>query len=875
MNRLASKAEEIVEQVNTLLSDEKKSEDRAMPCHSYFLDGGEILALPRDTGDSRYPYGRDGFNFWAYSSGYMHCNEGLFSHFLRSAEGQEPRIAFFAGLPEEQDAYSVIPLLTVPFPEFRKEQSIRRYSVLTMSAAFYVTELDGLRFVLRVSINPEKSVCLSLYMKNTSGTSQQFFVSSFINPYLRHQLYESGEDRWFKEIRALDPTPAQGELGSFLILVNEDKDRYHSVTHYGVIQRAFSPESGARLIRHEETTSRNQYVGGVRSSLHTPVSLEKGTFEKPQPLTTFVENAIAGDLLHIDLDAGSSARLDLMFSGPLDIGMAESRAAAVIDTETMDRQCEALAQEEKQKMGGLHAEFGAAQDARLKPDVFNAFFEHLKKQVEFCSLIKGYIQLSENSLIGIRDIFQALEGLLFWEPEPVKVKIQEALDYTALDGRCFRQYSLPSPGGEPGRMDLRPFIDQGVWVISTIATYLRVTGDTEFLNQVCGYHEIVDETARKVQKMEERDTVLDHLFKIMEFLLKNRDPKTKCVLALYGDWNDALDGLGISRDESKDYGTGVSVMAALQVYQNTQEMIEILEYLDTDSWRDRIDAYRRAGGEIADGLRKYAVVENDSGEKRIVHGWGDERSYFVGSFKDPDGASRYGLTSNAFWVLSGLYGLDQDLKDVILNAFENLDSKYGYKTFEPFFPPDTPGVGRIGKLPPGTAENGATYVHATGFAVMALFQMGRPKEGWEQLVKILPFTDLHENLSHSPFVMPNAYGYNPEKNIDGQNMNDWQTGSSNVLLKLLIRFVFGFEPTLEGIWVQPAAWIPFKTFDFQIDVRGTAFRIQFFGEGTGQRSFKMNGEQVSGEHDAVMGIDKLWIPYEVLKKGPVDIQVRQ
>ena len=59
--------------------------------------------------------------------------------------------------------------------------------------------------------------------------------------------------------------------------------------------------------------------------------------------------------------------------------------------------------------------------------------------------------------------------------------------------------------------------------------------------------------------------------------------------------------------------------------------------------------------EIEEGLVKYAIIENEEGEKRLVHGWGDERSYFVGSFDDPDHESRDGITSNAFWVLAGMY----------------------------------------------------------------------------------------------------------------------------------------------------------------------------------------------------------------------------
>ena len=354
----------------------------------------------------------------------------------------------------------------------------------------------------------------------------------------------------------------------------------------------------------------------------------------------------------------------------------------------------------------------------------------------------------------------------------------------------------------------------------------------------------------------------------MSYLLRNRDhDNTKCVLALYGDWNDALDGLGISLDGSSEFGTGVSVMATLQVYQNTQEMIDILKRIDAEKYASEIEQYNKAREEIEGGLLKYAVVANDAGEKRILHGWGDQYSYLVGSYKDSDGVSRDGLTSNAFWVLAGLYEKHPEFKQIILDGLERLDSKYGYRTFAPHFDIDAKGVGRIPKLPPGTAENGASYIHATAFAIMALFQMGEAQKAWEQLCKILPFTKGHENLTHSPFVMPNSYGYNPEKFIDGQNMNDWQTGSSNVVLKLLIRFVFGFEPELDGLWIQPAGWCPFKSFQFKLDVRGCQVNIDYENKQQGKRIFKMDAQQQESELDELMGVHKLWIPNEQLKPG--------
>lgn len=122
----------------------------------------------------------------------------------------------------------------------------------------------------------------------------------------------------------------------------------------------------------------------------------------------------------------------------------------------------------------------------------------------------------------------------------------EALSFTDPSGRCPRQYALPVREGAAPAMDLRPFIDQGVWVISTIVTYLKLTGDFGFLGEVCGYYEIVDEKKRLVKKSEEQDTVLDHMLRIMSWLLDKTDPRTGCIRVLFGDWNDALDGLGTS-----------------------------------------------------------------------------------------------------------------------------------------------------------------------------------------------------------------------------------------------------------------------------------------------------------------------------------------
>jgi len=876
MEEFKKKIENYSKWLKALKESNELRDSNSMPGSSYFIDDNDILTIARHDGDCRYPYGKDGFNFWAYTSGYMHCNEGLFSVFLRANEGQEPKIAFFAGFPDGYGKYNPIPLLSVPANESQNIDfnGIDRYTIFSKSCVYYITEVKGLRFAIRIFADENKKIYFTLYIENLEKTKKKFYISTFINPFLSHSLNEDGESRWFREVQYID-SDNNGELGSFIIKVNEDISRTTSVSNIGVIHRSICLTENSSIIRHEETASRYLYVGGSMDSLHSPRSLYMGGFANKKHICAFTEVGVAGDIIHMEIGEKDSIRYDEMLSYKVhcsDDSEANELLNELIDQHDIDKKLDDIDKIVDEHGEGLKLKFYNSQQTNLREGIFNAFFEHLKTQVEFCSLIKGYVQLSAGSLIGIRDIFQALEGLVFWRPEAVRNKMLEAFEFILENGRCPRQYTLPVSEGLPPVMDLRAFIDQGVWLISTVITYLRVTGDRNFLNELRGYYEIVDETKGLVKKCQRKDSVLEHLFKVMDYLLSNRDfSHTGCIRVLYGDWNDALDGLGVSTEQGKEYGTGVSVMASLQVYQNLNEMVELLTWLDGNKYSIEIKSYKAASEELYINLRKYAVINNDQGESRIVHGWGDKRSYFVGSFEDPDHLSRIGLTSNAFWVLGGMNNHDRYMEDTILQAFRTLDSKYGFKTFEPAFDAKTQGVGRIPKLPAGTAENGAVYVHASAFAVMALFKMGHAKEAWDQLCKLLPFT--HDRISCSPYIMPNSYGYNEEKGIDGESMLDWQTGSSNVIFKTFIGFVIGIKPEFDGVWLQPAKGLPFEGFTFQITIRECIVSITYKNSENDDRRYFIDNNEKKGTFNECMNLKRLWISAEDFKRTHLSILV--
>ncbi|MGN1319525.1 MAG: GH36-type glycosyl hydrolase domain-containing protein, partial [Acutalibacteraceae bacterium] len=339
-----------------------------------------------------------------------------------------------------------------------------------------------------------------------------------------------------------------------------------------------------------------------------------------------------------------------------------------------------------------------------------------------------------------------------------------------------------------------------------------------------------------------------------------------CLHALYGDWNDALDGLGKTSDQTREFGTGVSVMTSLQLYQNCGELCEILEH--TGNHREKCAEYKQYAEILKNGLTKYAIDTNNDGERRVIHGWGDKMSYKIGSWHDPDGVSRASNAATSFWAISGMIKNDPSMKESIMSTFKTLDSKYGIMTFDKAFPLDMHKyVGRIANITAGTYENAGTYVHATMFAVSALFLMGESEEAWRQfsLATVLS----HKDCSKSPFAMPNSYFRNEDWCIDGQSFADWYTGSGTVFIKNLIKYGFGVCPTLDGLVIQTAATMPTADASLDIVVKGHPITVKYQNKGVGRRAFTVNGKEIAGAYDEMMKINKLFIPTADITDGTV------
>ena len=836
------KLKSIMEQIGTTLSN--KSADNSLPGNTFYLENGDVLCCDRESGVSRYPYQDDGFTLWAYSNGYIFATESVLDVFRYMHMDNDSSINFFVGIPNGDGTYFPISVLGSGRQLFEPFK-VNRYLVYSPSAAYYIADLDIATFCVRVSVPGNKKMAFSFIALNKTDKPLDYTL----NTYFEALLSITGPDvtYWNKdEKRCLHL-----DEGRFLMYRN---------SYCQFNQMLIERETKVKTNESYFTVSRPDFLISQSSGIGNAQSLKLGKFKKQSFDSKYV-TSIAAEILHLTTE--DSTRIEYLFTISGDREATLKEKSFLYDQKQLDEILESKELNEKERLGTAQLSFDDWTDGVLNIKVLNNFIKNLQKQVDFCAMGKNYV----GTLLGIRDVFQQLEQAIIWSPQMARERMVRALGFIDPSGRPPRQISLPQYEGHIPQMDLRPFIDQGNWILTTFFMYLAYTDDYAILEDECGYFEIEDASRNLVKYTDLKNSVLEHILRITDYLISNIDREygTNCLRIIHGDWNDALDGIGRSLDEDKRYGSGVSVMASLQLYRNLKEMVDILKKIG--GYDEKIEHYLAVRKDLAEGLKKYAIEKNEKGEIRLIHGWGDKLSYKIGSFNDPDGASRLSFAPFAYWAISDLISETPQLKDVIRDNLLALDSTHGLLTNYPAFPSDMYGVGRIATITPGFSENACAYVHASMFSVAALFLTGDSQSAWKQIEKSIIIN--HPNCDKTPFVMPNSYCRNLDLCIEETSQSDWFTGSGTVLYKNLFRFGFGIEPNLDGLNIQTAATMPSSKASAKFVIKGRHITLIYENLGNGRREIAIDGVKANTCFDPIMQTEKLFIPTEKLTDGMV------
>jgi len=839
---LKDKILSILDEINKVYENPQKC---ALPENVYFLNDRDILCTQRSCGDSRFPYQMDGLNFWLNSSGKIYADEGNFMILKRFTPLDTPTVEFWGGI-REGDYYVPVSVTGISKQMF---EDVRRNVVFTPCAGYYIAETSKCIFSLRANITTQKQLNFTLSAINKTEESLEVYLASYLAPVLIYMTYEL---MW-----AWDPAKRFSKIldnGSCVIKKVFDPVEKFS-TNYGVITKCISK---GNVLSDSTTAAQNDLLGGAGNSLSSAAALKNGKFLKETKFVNHTDLAMYANMVKFSIDSGEEALINYTLSVTDDKDKAYAYARIIPDMNQVEEDIKRQIEKDALTFNSYDVNFGELSVGGIDNSVFNRFLKCIQKQAGICAFGKNY----SGALLGVRDVFQQLTAALIFDSKTARNKIVSALNYIMDNGRPPRQFSVVNIKKEIPVFDIRQFIDQGLWIIETLHKYLSTTNDYSILSEECSYFTIIDEKAARYERSSVKDSVLEHLLKITDYLVSNIDEDTHCLKILFGDWNDAVCGMGASSDPSKEFGNGVSVMATLQMYKLLKEISEILSKVS--GYDEKCSYYLALREKIALGLEKYAL-QNDEGRTHIVHGWGDNRSYYVGSLCDTDGAKRFSINSYSFWVISEMIKRNPKIKESILAAYDVLDSKFGIKTFEPYFPQNMEGVGRITNITPGTNENACTYIHATTFSIIALFMMGEAERAWEQIFKIIPLT--HKKLNLSPFVMSNQYKHNEELGMDGESGNDWFTGSGAVLTRIIFEYALGVQAQIDGIKIVLPDFVPADHVNMSVNVKGSTMQYSYRNEGRGVRQYYVNGVLGQTHIDEMSGYSALFIPEELFTEN--------
>ena len=816
------------------------TEDNTLPQGTYILPSGAFLCTDRPDGDSRYPLERDGMALWAHTDGYIDAYESLFKVFRTADYNEDNTCIFFAG--EKINGGKYLPIsITGSNRNSLEPETIERYVVFEQRCAYYITRKENMIYYVRAHIDLSKRLRFRLGAANSGGEQKDFYLACYYEPMLRYMEYEGFFNRMTKYGHYYPEKD-----NAVLTTLNSNWD--HLVVTY-------KPYSEPNEILH--TVAKQDVLGRKGGCLTNATAFVNGKFANQSNAANTTDIPVFSQIISFTLAGGEHTAVDYCLEVAHGDEELEEILKAKPDFSETDIDLEKQTKAEIEAFDGLNVKFENYNGNTSAP-VLNRFIKSVQKQVNLCALGKNYA----GEYLGVRDVFQQLELALIWNPKACREQIVRCLDYILTDGRAPRQISFPTKTSREPKFDLRPYIDQGLWIISTMYTYLAFTGDYSILDERCSYF-TVKSTYGPADYTDEKDSVLDHIVRIAEFLCSNVDPDTHCLHSLYGDWNDALDALGRTKKEGAEFGNGVSVMATLQLYDDLDKVVQILTAVDKyEDFKETALDYR---AKIKSGLSQNALQKDKDGHIHIVHGWGEDQKYYVGSPEDFDGVDRISLTPHAFWAISGMANDLPDTREGVAENILSLDSKYGLLTFSKPFPFGASEVGRIATITPGTYENSCSYVHAGMFGTSALFILGRSKKAWEMLDKSMVIT--HPNCTLTTFVMPNSYCHNDEYGMDGESMGDWYTGSGAVLLKNIVRYGFGIQPTLDGLHIATPSYLPSRICSVTLNIRGKKITLEYKSSSRGYRQISVDGNEVHTSFDETIGAFTADISYDMLSDG--------
>jgi len=393
------------------------------------------------------------------------------------------------------------------------------------------------------------------------------------------------------------------------------------------------------------------------------------------------------------------------------------------------------------------------------------------------------------SIIGFRDSWQDLLGVLPNDPAWCRQRVHYLLRHQFSDGSCLHNWDpRTETGAKTGHSD------DPLWLALCMVFYLKETGDYGILDTRIAYQDGVEGTA------------YEHIVRAVDHVLGRFSPRGLPLMGA-ADWNDGLNYVG--RD-----GRGESVMIAGHLCWVLSE-VGPLAARRGDERRAR--RYATESALLADRVNDLCwdgewYVRATTDEGRVL-----------GSSRNDDG--RIYLNAQTWCVMSGI-ATDERKTRCMESVEKHLETPYGPCLFLPAYREPDPEIGIITRFAPGYKENGTIFNHTVCWTIIAECALGRGDRAYDlwRRTSFLTRGEEPDVYKAEPYVY-SEYVCGPDSDTFGQGEFSWVTGTAAWMWRACLDWILGVKPTWDGLMIDPCMPGDWEHAEVTRPFRGATYHI--------------------------------------------------
>ena len=447
------------------------------------------------------------------------------------------------------------------------------------------------------------------------------------------------------------------------------------------------------------------------------------------------------------------------------------------------------------------------------------------------SRFASFIEVGGRTGLGYRDTSQDSMTIPHSNPGKCRQRIVELLRALVSKGYGLhlfqpewfepdnetKPFKSPIVIPTPDKNDLIHGIDQAcsddaLWLVSSIAEYVRETGELEFLDEIISYAD------------GGKGSVYEHMTRILDFSGDQVGSSGICK-GLRADWNDCL-----------NLGGGESAMVSFLHYWALENFLDLANYLGKEedvlkysAMKDRVE---KACDEVLWDEEWYVRGITKKGKK-------------IGSSKDKEG--KIHLESNAWAVLSGLASHDKGTR-AMDSVKKYLSTPYGIMLNGPSYTVPDEDIGFVTRVYPGLKENGAIFSHPNPWAWAAECILGRGDRAMEYYDSLSPYNqnDMIEIREAEPYSYC-QFIVGKEHTAFGRARHPFMTGTGGWAYFSATRYILGIRPGLDRLNIDPCIPKDWDSFKVHRVWRDASYDIVVLNPDKvmkGVKTIKLNGKLV-------------------------------